>query len=69
MDTAVPVTVNTGHEMMSDLSEPSSPESEMYDAAELLGGVSDDVTNQLAAAGIFEQNYFDLSFDMACLYI
>ncbi|XP_045164239.1 DNA-binding protein P3A2-like [Mercenaria mercenaria] len=51
MDSTVPVTVNTAHEMMSDLSEPSSPESEMYDTSELLGSVSDDVTNQLAAAG------------------
>lgn len=51
MDSTVPVTVNTAHEMMSDLSEPSSPESEMYDASELLGSVNDDVTNQLAAAG------------------
>lgn len=37
---------------MSDLSEPSSPESEMYDTtADLLGSVQDDVANQLAAAG------------------
>ena len=52
MDTTVPVTVSSGHEMMSDLSEPSSPESVMYDTSELLGSVSDDVTNQLAAAGM-----------------
>lgn len=51
MDTSVPVTVNSAPEMMSDLSEPSSPESEMYDTSELLGSVGDDVTNQLAAAG------------------
>ena len=38
--------------MMSDLSEPSSPESEMYDTSVLLDtSVQDDVTNQLAAAG------------------
>lgn len=55
METPVPVTVTEAqitHDMMSDLSEPSSPESEMYDTSELLGSVGDDVTNQLAAAGI-----------------
>ena len=49
----VSVSQMTANEMISDLSEPSSPESAMYDTAELLGAaVHDDVTNQLAAAGI-----------------
>lgn len=55
MDSGVPVTVNTsgmpGNEMMSDLSEQSSSDNEMYDASDLLGGVGDDITNQLAASG------------------
>ena len=35
-----------------DVSEPSSPESEPFDATDLLNtSVTDDITNQLAAAG------------------
>ena len=36
-----------------DVSEPSSPESEPFDATDLLNtSVTDDITNQLAAAGM-----------------
>lgn len=54
MNTAMAVSANQMpvNEILSDLSEPSSPESEMYDATEILGtSVHDDVTHQLAAAG------------------
>lgn len=47
-------------EILSDLSEPSSPESEMYDTSEILGtSVHDEVTHQLAASGKQTfKNYF-----------
>ena len=53
----VPMTIpNTAmSEVLSDgdVSEPSSPDSEPFDAADLLNtSVTDDITNQLAAAGI-----------------
>ena len=36
-----------------DVGEPSSPESEPFDATDLLNtSVTDDITNQLAAAGM-----------------
>ena len=51
----VPMTItNQMVDMMSDggISEPSSPESEPFDAADLLNtSVNDDITSQLAAAG------------------
>lgn len=56
------LTISTSHintsGMMSDgMSEPSSPESP-FDASDLLGnGCSDEVTAQLAAAGIASSQY------------
>ena len=46
-------------EILSDLSEPSSPESEMYDASEILGtSVHDEVTHQLAASGTLTGSWY-----------
>ncbi|WAR26159.1 P3A2-like protein [Mya arenaria] len=39
------------NEILSDLSEPSSPDSTIYDSEILGSAVNDDVTNQLAASG------------------
>ena len=55
MMNSVPLTITNpqlSSDMMSDLSEPSSPESESFDTSDLLStAVNDDITNQLAAAG------------------